>query len=253
MNFKPIDEMSLRHLFSTDFGKEILRLSYVGPVLDQAGKIDSSPDALILDMRKSPYQLRRCEFKFSPQNKDEFSHNGKFDIAVMWSLSSPLTREKLQRELYEQNSCAELIILDELSAFHSLPDYDLTQLQRNFNLEALKDSILKVKTGLPSIYVIYIAAKIYPKRFDSDKMQDLLLKKFVSVSSMKPQGRGNVVSAFIQTIPPLLRKMYGKSYEWNNDFDSVTSAALLSELITVNFQSELPNQFEMNSIIDNGY
>ena len=50
MNFRPIDEMSLRHLFSSQLAKEILNLAYIGPVLDQLGKVDTSPDALILDM-----------------------------------------------------------------------------------------------------------------------------------------------------------------------------------------------------------
>ena len=78
MNFKPIDEMSLRHLFSSEYGKNILGMSYIGPVLDQIGKIDPSPDALVLDMRKSPYQVKRCEFKFCPSSLTEFSHNGKY-------------------------------------------------------------------------------------------------------------------------------------------------------------------------------
>jgi hypothetical protein len=47
--------------------------------------------------------------------------------------------------------------------------------------------------------------------------------------------------------------MYGKSYEWNIDFDSVTSAALLSEIITMNFRGDLPTDFEINSVIDTGY
>ena len=104
MNFKPIDEMSLRQLFSTDFSKELLRLSYIGPVLNKnTGKIDDSPDALILDMRKSPHQIKRCEFKYAPKSKGDFSHNGNFDIAVMWSIQPPLTRQQLEKELFEQN------------------------------------------------------------------------------------------------------------------------------------------------------
>ncbi|WP_396440415.1 hypothetical protein [Limnohabitans sp.] len=253
MNFKPIDEMSLRHLFSSEYGKSILGMSYIGPVLDQIGKIDPSPDALVLDMRKSPYQVKRCEFKFCPSNLTEFSHNGKFDIAIMWSISSPLTKESLLKSLLEQNGCNELIVMDEIGDFHSLPNYDLEKITRKFSLESVKNSLLKVKSGLPSIYVLYVASKIYPKRFDSDKILDLLLKKFPSVSAMKPQGRGNVVSAFLQTTPPLIRKMYGKSYEWNIDFDPITSNALLAEIIRLHFRGELPNDFEVQSVIDGGF
>ena len=253
MNFKPIDEMSLRHLFSSEYVKKIVQMAYVGPVLGRDGKIDPSPDALVLDMRKSPYSIKRCEFKFMPSNKIEFIDNGKFDVAVVWSIKSPATKESLLKELLEEHGCHEIVVLDEYSELHKLPAYDLTNLNRHFHLESIKDMILGIKSGLPAIYVAFIASKLYPKRFDSDKLLELLLKKFPSVNAMKPQGRGNVVSSFIQTSPPLLKKMYGKSYEWNIDFDSVTSAALLSEIITMNFRGDLPTDFEINSVIDTGY
>ena len=57
MNFKPVDEMSLRQLFSTEYAKEILKFSYIGPALNPTGGIDPSPDALVLDMRKNPYKV----------------------------------------------------------------------------------------------------------------------------------------------------------------------------------------------------
>lgn len=250
MNFKPIDEMSLRQLFSTEFGKELLGMSYIGPALDQNGKIDPSPDALVLDMRESPYQVKRCEFKFSPRSKDDFSHNGKFDIAIMWSIQSPLTKGQLQKELLEQNGCYELIVLDEISKFHKLPEYDLTNISRNFQIESMKDRILTIKLGLPSVIVIYIASKIYPKRFDSEKMYELLLRKFPSVSTIQSKGTGNLIGSFVQTNPPLIKRVYGKSYEWNNDFDPVISSSFISELITVNFRGEIPSDEDIKNMID---
>ena len=54
MIFQPKDEMALRHLFSTAYAQESLRLTYVGPVLGAAGEIEDSPDCIILDRRKSP-------------------------------------------------------------------------------------------------------------------------------------------------------------------------------------------------------
>lgn len=248
MNFKPIDEMSLRQLFSTEYAKEILKLSYIGPVLNPAGGIDPSPDALILDMRKSPYKTLRCEFKFIPQSKDDFSHNGKFDIAVVWSIKSPLTKEKLLQDLLEQNGCHEIVVLDETSKFHKLPDYELENIARNFNVESLKQEILKFQ--LPPVVALYITAKIFPNRFDMEKMVELLTKKFPSVASVNPRGRSNVVSAWIQTKVPLIQKMYGKSYQWNNEFDSLIASSLLSEWITVNYRGELPSQEEINSVVD---
>jgi hypothetical protein len=252
MNFKPVDEMSLRQLFSTEFGRELLGMSYIGPVLDQNGKIDPSPDCLVLDMRKSPYKVKRCEFKFSPRSKEDFSHNGKFDIGIMWSIQPPLTKEQLQRELHDQNGCYELIVLDEISKFHKLPDYDLTNIKRNFEIQSMRDRILTIKLGLPSVWVIYIGSKIYPKRFDSEKMYELLTKKFPSVSTIQSKGTGNLIGSFVQTTPPLIKRMFGKSYEWNNDFDPLTSSSYISELITVNFRGDLPTDDEIKSVVDSG-
>src|SRR5229473_4014516 len=84
--FRPSDESSLRHLFSTDYAEEILGLSYVGPVLNPAGVIESSPDCVVLDRRKSPFHPLRCEFKFIPLGKEDFAHNGMFDIAIIWNV-----------------------------------------------------------------------------------------------------------------------------------------------------------------------
>jgi hypothetical protein len=256
MHFKPIDEMSLRQLFSSELGKDLLKMSYIGPVLNEStGNIDDSPDALILDMRKSPYQTKRCEFKFIPKNKNEFAHNGKFDVALVWSIQSPMTKEQLRTELYEQNGCSEVIVLDEISIFHKLPEYIPSNLKKNFSFESedIKHMILKNKSGISSVIVIYIAAKIYPERFDSDKMLELMMKKFSSVASMQPKGRSNVIGTFIQTKLPLLKRMQGKSYQWNNDFDNVVAGTLLAEWITVNYRQSLPSADEIRSVIDMSY
>ena len=90
MNFRPIDENSLRHLFSSAYAREVLSLSYLGPVLNPVGIIESSPNCMILDMRGNPFKPLRCEFKYDPSGKDDFAHNGRFDIAIIWALPSGL-------------------------------------------------------------------------------------------------------------------------------------------------------------------
>jgi len=125
MNFKPIDEMSVRHLFSSNYAQEELRLSYIGPVLNSSGKIETSPDCMIMDMRSHPFRSLRCEFKFVPSGKEDFSHNGKFDIAIMWSLPQGLSKQQLKDELFKQNGCTELVVLDEWKAFKDLPVYTI--------------------------------------------------------------------------------------------------------------------------------
>jgi len=250
MNFKPIDEMSLRQLFSTEFAKDILNMSYIGPVLNQMGRVDPSPDALILDMRKSPYRVLRCEFKFQPKSKDAFKDNGKFDIAIVWSIESPMTKEVLTRDLYEQNGCKEIIVCDESSKFHKLPDYEIENIERNFNVESIKNNILKNRSGISSVMVIYIAAKNYPARINSEKMLEMLMQKYPKLASIPAKGRNNVVGTFIQTSPPLLKRMYGQVYEWNSDFDSVIGSAVIGELITVNYRENLPTEEEMRYVLE---
>jgi len=252
MNFKPIDEMSLRQLFSTEYAKDILGLTYIGPVLDQLGKVDPSPDALILDIRKSPYRVKRCEFKFSPRGKEDFSHNGKFDIAVVWSIQSPITKDKLLSDLLEQNGCHEIVVLNEISKLHNLPEYDLKNIQRSFDVESVKHLILRARNGLPSLIVIYIASQIFPYRFNSEKMIEMLMRKYPSVAAMQSKGRGNVVGTFIQTSPPLLKKMMWQVYQWNEDFDPLIGNAMIAELISLNFQSELPTESEIKEVIWTG-
>ena len=85
MHFQPIDEMSLRHLFSSSYAEGIMRLSYFGPVLNDSGAIETSPDCLILDRRGEKWRLRRCEFKWGMRYAggmccpQDFVSNGRFD------------------------------------------------------------------------------------------------------------------------------------------------------------------------------
>ena len=245
MNFRPIDEMSLRHLFSTQLAKEILNLAYIGPVLDQLGKVDTSPDALILDMRKSPYKVLRCEFKFVPNSKEDFSHNGKFDVAVIWAFGN-ISKEKLQADLLEQNGCYEIIALDELKAFHGLPSYSKEAIALAQDFRGLKSVILK--RDIASVVALYMAASVYPKRIDSEKMIDYLAKRFAHVKAMPGKAKGNIVGAFIQTNPPLIELVFSKNYQWISDYDSLVASVYLAELIQVNFRVDLPTADDLKFI-----
>ena len=245
MNFRPIDEMSLRHLFSSQLAKEILNLAYIGPVLDQLGKVDTSPDALILDMRKSPYKTLRCEFKFIPNSKEDFSHNGKFDVAVIWAYGN-IPKEKLQADLLQQNGCYEIIALDELKAFHSLPEYNKEAIGLTQDFRGLKSVILK--RDVASVVALYMAASIYPKRFDSERVLDYLAKRFPHIKAMPGKAKGNVVGAFIQTNPPLLEWVFSKNYQWINGYDSLVSSVYLAELIQTNFRVDLPTADDLKFI-----
>jgi hypothetical protein len=96
------------------------RLSYIGPVLNSLGEIEDSPDCVILDRRKHPFRPLRCEFKFIPQGKEDFLHNGVFAIAIVWALPEGLTKQALLNDLLQQNGCLDLIVLKEEKAFLGL-------------------------------------------------------------------------------------------------------------------------------------
>lgn len=246
MKFKPIDEMSLRHLFSTGYAQEVLRLSYIGPVLNSTGVIESSPDCMILDMRSHPFKPLRCEFKFIPSGKEDFEHNGRFDIAVIWSLPSGHSNNQLLSELLEQNGCAEIIVLGDLKAFQDLPKYTNDCLCRLGSTDIIRK--LALKREFPSVFALCIAARLYPEKFQMDRMLELLSRRFPAVKKMHPKGRANVVSAFIQTKPPLLTLMHQNFYRWTSEIDSLSAAAELTELIEVNFGEHAPSSEDLNVI-----
>lgn len=249
MIFKPIDEMSLRHLFSTDYAQSLLGLSYLGPVIDKLGNVQTSPDCMVLDMRRNPFEAKRCEFKFKPSSKKDFSQNGKFDIAIIWDVQNPLSAQQLYSELNQQNGCSELLVLSEEKELHDLPEYTLQSLA---GVAQLGDNIVKklaLKRELPFVTVIYMAAKLYPQTFNSDRMIKFLSSKFPSVAQMKPQGRVNVVTAFVQTAPPLLEKLYVKTYRWNDQFNSRSAASELGQLIKANYGGQVPSKQELDQVI----
>ena len=247
MLFRPIDEMSLRQLFSTPFAKEILGLSYIGPVLDPLGKVDTSPDALILDMRKSPYKTLRCDFKFTPNSKEDFAHNGKFDVAVIWAYGK-ITKEKLQADLLEQNGCYEIIALEEVKAFHSLLEYNNENIKLSQDFTSLKTTILKRDAAY--VTCLYMAAAVYPKRINYEQMIDYLEKRFPQVKAMSAKGKSNAVTAFTQTTPPLLEWVFAKNYQWIKDYDSKIGKSYLAELIQINFRLDLPTDKDLDYVSD---
>jgi hypothetical protein len=249
MNFKPIDEMSLRHLFSRAYAQGVLHLSYIGPVLSSSDVIESSPDCMILDMRSHPFKSLRCEFKFIPSGKDDFHHNGKFDIAVIWSLPKGTSKNQLLAELLEQNGCAELVVLEDLKAFRDLPAYTHASPSKLGGCDTVKALAIE-REDLPPVFALCIAAKLYPQKFKMDRMVRLLSKRFPSIKKMQPRGRANVVAAFLQTKPALLERMYGQSYCWTGEIDSVVAAAELSELIRKNFSGEPPSIEDLKDVIE---
>jgi hypothetical protein len=247
MYFRPIDEISLRHLFSSGYAENELKMSYLGPVLNQSGVPETSPDCLILDKRNEPWRILRCEFKYSPSSKKEFEQNGQFDIAIVWSISPPLTKSKLKEELLQQNGCYDIVVLVEYKAFSNLDEYSIPTVEEFSGINDVRE-IIRERERYATVYAAYIAAKIYPKGFPMDRMVNTLANKFSEVRKLKPQGRANIVSSLMQTKPPLIKWRYGNIYSWNgNDINAKMAAIEIERIIRGDIHQQVPDAETIDS------
>ncbi|MCW3986712.1 MAG: hypothetical protein NWE87_00185 [Candidatus Bathyarchaeota archaeon] len=237
MYFQPIDEMSLRHLFSSRYAEDILKMSYLGPVLNSSGTPETSPDCLILDKREKQWRILRCEFKYVPSSEEDFRDNGEFNIAILWGIARPLTRQELQKELLTQNGCHEILVLSEYKAFSNLDKYHIPSSKEFNKIDELRRVILE--RDYPSVFSAFIAAKIYPEEFRMDNMVNALANRFPEVKRMQPRGRANVVSALIQTEPPLIRWLHGRIYCWNDDINATSAAREIEHIIRTRFRKDI--------------
>lgn len=242
MHFKPIDEMSLRHLFSSSYAEDILKMSYLGPVLNASNTPETSPDCLILDRRERRWRIWRCEFKYIAGTKKDFEHNGEFDIAIVWSIPPTSDKHELQKELLSQNGCHEVIVLSEQKAFRELKEYRIPDSKEFDGIPELKKVLIESwKIKYPTVFAAYIAAKIYPKGFQMDKMVNVLSKEFEDVKKMLPKGRANVVSALLQTKTPLIRRMHGRTYCWTDTINADMAVREMEEIIRTRFRERMPS------------
>jgi len=228
--FKPIDEMSLRHLFASDLGESVLKMSYVGPVLNPSGSVESSPDCIILDERSGSWKLKKCEFKYMPNSKEEFERNGNFDIAIIWSLSNPSSREKLKEDLLKQNSCQEIIILSDFIEFNRLPEYQIiNDIKEIHDSNELRKKLIDLTR--PAIYCAYIAAAIYPKKFNIDIMSKFLSSRFEELQKMNPKGKGSSIVGALQQ-KNLLKKMDRNNYRWDENINHNLAIGDITYILT---------------------
>jgi len=252
MHFQPIDENSLRHLFSSSYAEDILKMSYFGPVVNKSGEIETSPDCLILDKREKQWRTKRCEFKYNVHGKGDFAQNGNFDIAIIWSISSPLIKKSLREDLLAQNGCQEIIVLSERKDFHSLEKYAVIDPKQLNGIEGLRTVLLEIpKIKYPTVFAAFIAAKIYPEKFELHKVVNELSKRFPDVKKMQPQGKSNVVSKLLQTKPPLIKKMYGRIYRWHDNINAHFAVKEMEEIIRTRFDKDIPSSDIIDSLKEN--
>jgi hypothetical protein len=247
MNFKPIDEMSLRHLFSSEYALYRLQIEYVGPVLNHLGAILPSPDCKVLDKTEVPYKFRNCEFKFCPNDIRSYQDNGYFDIAIVWDLPMSCDKEYLRQQLREQHRCYKLIVLSDDPYFRNLPDYVLPENPNLFNIQKLENFLLNREPD--AAFAAYLIAKAYPRNIDSGRLINLLVTKFDRILRMGDKGRGGTLSGFRQTEPPLVKRMYKNFYCWNNDYSIELSINKIYQLIRINFRIDVPGDDLVEEII----
>jgi hypothetical protein len=247
MIFQPKDEMSLRHLFSTDYAQENFGLSYVGSILNSLGEIEDSPDCIVLDRRKQPFRPLRCEFKFIPLGKEDFAYNGLFDIAIIWALPKGLTRNGLLNDRLQQNACSDLIVLKTEKAFWNLPIYKPDSISKLGDVGVVRKLIMRRSMGVPTVFALCMAARIYPERFSMERMIQFLRKRFPKVERMQDKGRANVITAALMTRPKLLQKMLGNTYRWTSDINNVTATQELTALLREN-EAQVPTADDLAAV-----
>jgi hypothetical protein len=164
----------------------------------------------------------------------------------VWNLQRGQTNEDLLQDLLQQNGCGELIVLESFKAFRDLSTYSTEILAHLGNIDVVRD--IAIKMPLPTVFAFCIAARLAPSKFDMTRMVELLSRRFPEVRKMLPRGRANVISAGLQTKPPLIELMHGRVYRWVSEIDSVPAAAELTELIRNNFDAEAPTPDDLEAV-----
>ena len=248
MKFQPIDEMSLRHLFSSELGEKALNLSYLGPTLNDAGQIDQSPDCLILD--KKTNQVKRCEFKFDPTSASDFKHNGNFDIAIVWKLSK-VSREKLLEGLKEQNGCERIINMSENAHFNTLLVYNHEMLNSIRFAEQSNIRQIALNSKYISVLFSYIAASNPNSEFHGPSLQNLFKAEFAhDLKELSINKISNLIVSHTQTKPQLIVKNRKDFYQWNHELDPKLASSVLGELLINNFKKQLPTKDFIYKILE---
>ena len=131
-------------------------------------------------------------------------------------------------------------------AFSDLPVYSSESIAKTTDSSIVK--VIAIRREEPSVFALCMAARLYPDKFNIDRMVAFLCAKYSAVKKMQPHGRSNVISLYMQTKPPLITFMHGKMYRWTSEIDNVTGAAELSELLTANFGVEAPTKEDLKAV-----
>jgi len=96
--------------------------------------------------------------------------------------------------------------------------YHLPPANELSGIRELRKFILQEKK-FANLVCAYVAAKLYPEEFSGDRMCKTLVKYLPGVKPA-PKGKGTFLQALRVTKPPLIVRMFGESYRWNNDINA---------------------------------
>ena len=238
MHYKPVDEDSLRHLFSSEFAEKSIKVSYLGPVLN-AGVIQNSPDCLVIDRRTIPFTIKRCEFKFEPTNINQFAYNGQFELAIIWGVGPGLTIPALQAGLLQQNGCNDIIALNQIIEFQNLPNYILPTPPDIQNLDDLNDIL--IQSRFETVYTAYCFARAYPDQLDLNKIKIHLRQNFHVFAQTALQGQHNAIICLKNRLNPIIELTHQHYYRWYNQRNVNLAIPIIENVIINNFHRALPN------------
>ncbi|MCK9400678.1 MAG: hypothetical protein M0Q51_11890 [Bacteroidales bacterium] len=238
MNFKPIEEFSLRHLFSSELGESVLNMSYLGPVMN--GQIpQTSPDCLVIDRNTQPFSIKRCEFKFKPSSVGEFAMNGQFQLAIIWDLGQGLDLHALEVGLLQQNGCQQIKVLNQIIEFNQLPDYQVPDAHAVQNLQDLERIL--INNSFETNYVAYLFAHAYPQELNLKRIKDHLRQNFPAFAALPARGQHNQIINLWNRGNPIIRRTHGEYYRWHEGRNVELAKPIISIVILRNFGRALPN------------
>lgn len=267
MIFKPTSEKMLEHLFSSDQVKNHLKIEYVGDVLNNKNGVETSPDAIVLDRRNSKKtRLLRCEFKGYVGKHavaKDFERNGKFDIAIVWSLPEG-NRNKIQQQLKAKNGCNEILVLTDHKFFQDLPDYKYQHtIKENFGDESIEwaeEFLTTGKRDFSSLFIAYIFVfgSNYQINLDSlyDYLETIIHKpEYKGIKTLLESGKGkaNLVNQFTQqrgTYPLFILKKPAKNFIWNSAYNPEKMKLIIKKIEREHGGKRLPSDSEMKTIIN---
>ncbi len=240
--FQPVSETAMEHLVAEPRIQEILKLRYVGPVIDENDHWCKSPDCLMVDEETN--QLVKCEFKVEPEDALAFKDNKFFDIAIVWSLHRVKNKTIFHEDLKKQNHCERVIVLTDNPFFRALTPYTNADINSSMNFRIAnppsveKEFADKIgKIGLDeSVFVAYVASKLYPDAFDRERLLSYIRSPevFNLEDDSTRSAHGNFIGALLQIKPiRMVEKLKKDTYRWNEYYNRANPIEVIKKRLTV--------------------